>query len=344
MSERAAAVLDHVPPEWDALVANDPASSPSHQPLVWDALVAIFPGYEWRLLVHFEDGALAGGAPVMLSRRGPFRWLHALPWLLPAAPIARPGAHARCDAVLARTFANLARELRVVGGEWSFYRPGAPAPEPATLDTVPGETRRFEAALLPLAGGLEARRAAMGRKQRQSLDQARARGLAFAEDSAALDEAYTLHCQQSRDWPGHRPLPLELSRRLLAARAHGLPVARLFTLRSSRGLVAATLALDGAHETFPWWSGTHPDGRRLQAFTLLMWQVAEWAAARGRQRVNLGASTGLDAVSSFKRSLGAEIESYPVRWLDARHAGPAGRALAGLQAWRRRGRPRGEAA
>lgn len=211
------------------------------------------------------------------------------------------------------------------------------------LALVPGETRRFEAALLPLEHGLEARRAAMGRKQRQSLDQASARGLAFAEDATALDEAYALHVAQSRHWPGHRALPLELSRRLLAARDHGTPVARLFTLRDARGLVSAALALDGAHETFPWWSGTHPDGRRSQAFTLLMWRIAEWAAAHGRRRVNLGASTGLGGVSAFKKSLGAALEGYPVRWLDARHAPWSGRVLAGLQAWRRRGRPRGEA-
>jgi hypothetical protein len=338
-----AAVLDHVPPGWDALVAADLSASPSHQPLVWDALAAAFPGFEWRLLVHHEDGALAAGAPVMLSRRGPFRWLHALPWLLPAAPIARAGGHARADAALARTFAELAREQRVVGGEWSFYRPGVAAPSSETLALVPGETRWFEAALLPLGHGLDACRAAMGRKQRQALDQARTRGLVFAEEAGALDEAYALHVAQSAHWPAHRPLPLELSRRLLAARAHGVPVARLFTLRSSRGLLSAVLALDGAHETFAWWSGTHLDGRRLHAFPLLLWQMAEWAAARGRLRLNLGASTGLDAVSSFKKSLGATLEGYPVRWLDARQASWGGRALAGLQAWRRRGRPRGAA-
>jgi GNAT superfamily N-acetyltransferase len=121
-------------------------------------------------------------------------------------------------------------------------------------------------------------------------------------------------------------------------------VARLFTLRSPEGVVSATLALDGPHETFVWWSGTHPSARRRGAFVRLLWGVAEWAAARGRLRLNLGASTGLPHVAAFKSSLGAEGERYAVRWLGAEHASTAGRLLARAQAWRRRGRPRGERA
>jgi hypothetical protein len=86
-----------------------------------------------------------------------------------------------------------------------------------------------------------------------------------------------------------------------------------------------------------------PEGRRTHAFALLLWRVAEWAAARGRQRVNLGASGGLVPVSAFKSALGASTIAYPVRWLGARHASAAGRMIARLQAWRRKGRAMGEA-
>jgi hypothetical protein len=327
-----------VPPGWDALVAADPSASPSHRAAVWQALADVEPDFEWRLLTHHEAGVLVGGAPVILSRRGPFRWLHALPWLLPAAPLARPAAHARVDTALADAFAALAREQRVVGGTWSFYRPDGPPPEESALARVPGETVRVEAALIRLGDAGGSTGAAMSRKQRQALQHARARGFEFTEDAGALEEAYALHLAQSRHWPGHRPLPLELSRRLLSAPAGVEPVARLFTLRSSRGLESATLALDGPHETFAWWSGTHADGRRSRAFVLLLRSVAEWAAARGRARLNLGASTGLAAVASFKQALGAERFPYPVRRLDARFAPWPGRAVAALQSRLRAGR------
>ena len=154
----------------------------------------------------------------------------------------------------------------------------------------------------------------------------------------------TLHLAQGAQWGAHRPLPLELSRRMLQAGAGREPVARLFVLRSSTGPVSATFALDGPHETFVWWSGTHPSARAHGAFARLLWGVAEWAAARGRRRLNLGASTGLPHVAAFKTSLGAEGERYAVRWLSARHAGFAGRLLARVHDWRRRGRARGESA
>lgn len=336
LTAAALRVLDQVPAEWDALVAADDSASPSHQPLVWAAFAAAFPGFEWRLLASYEGGALAAGVPVVIARRGPFRWLHALPWMLSAAPLARAGAHAAADRMLATAFAALAQREQVVGGEWACYRPGVEPVGEDALSAVPGNTRWVETALLPVEHGLDACRAAMGRKARQTLEQAGERGLVFAEEPAALDEAYALHVAQSRHWPGHRPLPIELSRRLLAARASGDSVARLFTLRSGHGLESATLVLDGAHETLAWWAGTHPGGRRLQAFTLLMWRVAEWATQHGRRRLNLGASTGLEGVSAFKRSLGADIVRYPVRVLDARHAGWAGRALALAQSARRR--------
>lgn len=336
-------VSERAPDDWGALLASDPSASPSHRPELWEAIAATIPSFEVRVLA-LRDSGLVGGAPLVVSRRGPFRWLHALPWLLPGAPLARPGEHARVDAALCGAFAALARELHAVGGEWSFYRPEGPAPAAEALEQVAGETRFVTAAGLPLVHGLEPLRAGMARKQRQALDQARERAWTFAEDAAALDETHALHLAQAREWPGHVPVPLELSRRLLRAGTPDAPVARLFTLRSRLELVAATLALDGPHETFVWWSGMRAEGRRTHAFPLLLWSVAEWAAARGRRRLNLGASGARAPVFAFKAGLGASEIRYPVRWLGARHASFAGRWLARAQAWRRRGRAMGEEA
>lgn len=105
--------------------------------------------------------------------------------------------------------------------------------------------------------------------------------------------------------------------------------------------MSAALALHGAHETFVWWSGTRMEGRRWHAFPLLLWEIVEWTATHGGRRVNLGASTGLQPVASFKQALGAESVRYPVRWLDSRHAHVPARALAGAQEWWRRHRSRG---
>ncbi len=332
--------LDRAPGGWDALVAGDPTSSPSHRPAVWEAFAATLPGHHVHVLALEQDGALMGGVPLIELRRGPFHWLHALPSLLPAPPLAIHGRHAEFDPLAATALARLAHDLRVVGGAWSWYRPGGATADPGALACVPGRTRFVEASVVELGGGLDAALARVGRKERAALRRPR-HALAFSEDPGVLETAYALHVAQSRRWGGHRPLPLDLSRRLLAA--GGDPaLARLFSLADARGVVSAALALDGPHETFVWWSGTHPDGRELGAFARLLWGIVEWAAARGRARVNLGASSGLPGVSSFKRSLGVTRVRYPVRWLDATGASVVGRVVARLQSRSWRGRAFGE--
>jgi len=289
-----------------------------------------------------SGGALIGGGGVVIERRAGQHWIHALPWLLPGAPWAAPGAAAEVDRAFAGALAARACELRAAGGTWAAYRPDDPV-DRAALEPVGGETRRVEAALIELGEGVEPAWRRIERRGRQELDRARRDGLRFAEEPEALEAAVALHRAQSRGWPGHRPLPIELSRRLLAP-GSGAPAARLFTVRDSRGLLAATLALIHPREVMAWWSGTHPDGRRRHAFAFLLWSLAEWAAARGAARLNLGASAGREGVILFKRALGAVGHPYPVRWLDDRHAPPLGRLAAGLQRLQWRGRDRGERA
>ena len=262
-----------------------------------------------------------------------------LPMVLPGAPLARAGRHAEVDRAVGAAFGALRLDTHALGGAWSLYRPHGPAPAPETLAALPGETRMLESGVIELAAGLEPAWRRVGRKTRQDIQSARA-GLRFQEDPVALEEAYALHAAQSRRWPGHATLPLELSRRLLAAGAggHETPVARLFTARDGRGLLSAGLVLDHRRETLVWWSGTHPEGRASRAFAFLLWGIVEWAAGAGRERVNLGASPGLDPVADFKRSLGATPIAYAVRWFDASGASPAGRLIAAAQRWRRRGR------
>ncbi len=301
-----------------------------------------------RWLVVEEDGRAIGGMAAVVQRRGGLHWIHALPALLPGAPIAALGRREQVDAAAAQAMEALAAELGAVGGAWSLYRAGAPAFSDDALQRVGGETRRFEAAHVTLEGGLETLLQRMDRKTRKEMRQARERGLEVTEDAEALTEAYALYRAQARAWSAHGGVPLELLRRLLhpslGALADEERAARLFAVRGPRGLLAATLALDGVRETMLWWSGSHPDALGAHAFPLLLGAVMEWAHARGRARVNLGASAGLDPLLAFKGSLGAVSFSYAVRWLDARHAHGPGRGVAWLQSRLRRGRARGEPA
>jgi hypothetical protein len=337
-------------------VAADPCATAAHRWRLCAVLAQTLPAMEARFLAVEREGGLAGGAAVVIERRAGFHWIHALPFLLPGAALAAEGARGEVDGAVARGLGALQRELRAVGGEWSLYRPGEPPPAPGAIEAVSGETRTEETAVVDLADGLEAAWGRMERKTRQAIRGAHAAGLVFAEAPEALPEAYALYVRQARAWRGHRPRPVELSRRLLAtpgtagdaggvaASGGAAPLARLFTVRDARGLLSAVLALDHPRELMPWWSGTHPDARGREAAVLLLASVVEWAARAGRARVNLGGSAGLAGVAAFKRALGAASVRHPVRWLDARHASPAGRMLAAAQAALRRRRARGGAA
>ena len=310
-------------------------------------LAAVGSGLHAEFLAIEREGRLIGGAPVLSDRRGGFHWLYASMFSLPGTPFARPGEHAVVDRAFADAFAERARSRGVVGGAWILYRPAGPEPEASACETVPGDTRWIETAVMRFDGGLDAIRRRMDKKMRNELKHASAGSLVFAEEPAALDEAFPLHQAQAHVWR-HRPPPLPLLRRLLEADAGngayeaGGPLARLFTVRDGRGLLAAAFVLDHAHESFVWWTGAHPDARHEHAVSWMFWSVAEWAAAAGRSRFNLGASPGLAGVAAFKRSLGAETYRYRVRWLDASNARGLARVVARLQERVRRGRPRGE--
>jgi GNAT superfamily N-acetyltransferase len=332
-------------------VAADPCATAAHRARLWAALAQTLPGMESRFIAAEDEFGFQGGAPLLIERRAGLHWIHSLPFLLPGTPLASNGARREVDAAVARGLGSLQRELRAVGGEWSLYRFREDPVAPAALEAVSGETLLVETAIVDLAGGLSAARARMERKTRQAIHAARDHGLVFAEEPDSLEEGYALYLRQSRGWKGHRPRPVELSRRLLALPAAGAaeakppdPLGRLFTVRDGRGLLSAAFALDHPREVMLWWSGTHPDARGRQAFVLLLGSVVEWAAAAGRARVNLGASAGLPSVAAFKRALGATEVRHPVRWLDARHATPVGSLVAAAQAGVRRRRARGEPA
>ena len=339
------------PPEgWDALARDDPGAAATHRTPFARAIADSIPGMSVEYAVVERDRRLLGGAMVVCERRAGLHWLHGMPFLLSGAPLACPGAHAEVDREVAALLAARARQLRVVGGEWVGYRPtGAPL-DPACLEAIPGETRVVETAIVDLTEGLEAAWRRIERHTRQELAHARRSGIEVTEGAQALEEAYALYCRQAREWSGHRPLPLELSRRLLATSGavDGIqaeePIARLFAARDARGLLASALVTCGTREVMPWWSGSHPDARRRHAFALLLWSVVEWAAARGCTRVNLGASAGQGAVEEFKQTLGARGYRFPVRWFSDAHAPWPGRLAAWLQGRLWRGRARGEPA
>lgn len=327
---------DSATEEWQALIEQDAAATPAHHPGVWQALAAALPACSIRLIEVREEGRLLGGAPCAVESRLGLTWLHAMPFGLSAAPLAIAGRETEVDEAVAMALAAFQRERTLVGGEWSCYRASRVAVSSAVLELLAGETRFMESSVIDLgqdAGEVHTR---MDRKTRQDIVRSASRGVRCEEDALALERVYALHTRQARAWRGYRALPLELSRRLLASGA-----AHVLNAHDRDGVLCGLFALDAPHETFLWWSGSHPSARASDATPRLMAWAAEWARARGRRRLNLGASRGLPALESFKRSMGARSVRYPVRWLASGSAAPLGKLAAAVQRRVRRGRHRG---
>jgi hypothetical protein len=336
--------IDERPPQaWGELLREDPNATPAHRPELWEAL-ADFRGGAARFVSVEHDGALLGGMGVIVERRAGHHWLHALPHLLPGTPLAVVGDHARVDSACARALDRMAGELGVVGGTWTCFRPRGPAFDEDVLVRLPGVTTHIETALVDLAAGLEPVRARLKPRMAQYLRND-TREFTCADEPETLEEIHVLHTRQARAWSGYRPLPVELSRRLLAwgrPNATGAgPLARLLVLRERGRLRAATLFLDHPRELFAWWSGIHPEARGRHVFPVLLWRAIEWAARAGRERVNLGGSAGRASLVAFKEALGATDVRVPVRWIGPDHARWTGRILARVQARLRARRPHG---
>jgi len=334
--------LTSPPAGWDDLCRDAADLTAAHRPELAIALAATQPGFSAEWFAVESQGRLLGGLPVVIERRAGFHWIHAMPFGLPGAPLCRNGADAEVDRAAAAALEDRARDLGAVGGAWVFYRPDGPACQPATLELVNGETRVLESSLLDLGGGVPAAWERLDRDARAAIRHARSRGLRFAEDPEALEEAYTLYLAQARGWSGHRPRPLELWRRLLLPGDAAL--ARLFTVRDSGGLVAAVLALVAPRDALAWLSGVRPVARAHHAFSLLLWSLAEWCGARGIVTLNLGGSAPSGGIATHKEDLGARRYRHPVRWIGPAHAGPLGRWVGWLQNRAGRGRTRGEPA
>jgi len=140
-----------------------------HRAALWRAFADALPGMRAEFVAITSGGALIGGGGVVIERRAGLHWIHALPWLLPGAPWAAPGAAAEVDRAFAGALAARVCELRAAGGTWAAYRPDDPV-DRAALEAVGGETRRFEAALIELGEGVETAWRRIERRGRQDLE------------------------------------------------------------------------------------------------------------------------------------------------------------------------------
>lgn len=165
-----------------------------------------------------------------------------------------------------------------------------------------------------LTGTRAARRAAMKGKWRNRLVRAEAAGLAIRSENWRGADHWLLAADEAQQKQrGYRSLP----RTLLAAMARSKGAARIFEARHKGAPVAGLLILRHGRVATYQTAWTGPDGRALNAHTLLLAHAADWLSARGHHRLDLGPveTERNPGLARFKLGTGARLKRGGGTWL-----------------------------
>lgn len=287
--------------EWDELLAADARAVPTQRPLVLRHWARATGGQAQWLEWRDSGGALRGGLPCGVRRRGPLRREASLPGGLYGGPVVAPGHAAAFDALVG-AFAGggswwlRSRELVWAHGDWPGERPPGLVELPTSTIDVPRED--FD----------EFWRGRFPKNRRNECNRSERRGLVVAveDDPAALRAFHGIYLARAREW-GSPAEPLAWLEALLVE----LPQLHFFCARHEGRVVGGHLCLEQGDELFAW-LGTSERSREIYPAALLVKAEVQWCMRRGLRRLNLGSSMGLGGVKDYKRLLGAGTEA---RWI-----------------------------
>ncbi|MDC0656950.1 GNAT family N-acetyltransferase [Leisingera sp. SS27] len=192
--------------------------------------------------------------------------------------------------------------------------PESPAPHLARLGAVPLATPAH-AALWDLTGEPDQRRAALHQKWRNRLKHGEAQNLRLARQNLPHDVRHWLFradaAQQTRR--GYRSWPIGLT---LAYARENKGQAKLFQAFEGKEPIAAILILTHGSTATYHIAHTTARGKQLSAHPLLLWEAANWLAAKGICRLDLGLINSEDAagLARFKLGTGARLHRLGGTW------------------------------
>jgi len=272
-----------------------------------------------------------GQAPLVLDGPAPLSLLRQTLWrCLPLAMLVRgsiPSAPHLADSLIS---AGLRRTPILIS-------PDHPAPELAHIGAV-ALVSPASVAEIDLRLPVETRRAALHQKWRNRLtvvdSRLRANALRLTRQNMPIDPNHWLlqaEAQQQRR-RGYQSWPASLT---LAYAAENPGQAKLFTVFQGRDPIAAMLFLRHGRGASYHIGHTTARGRAASAHTLLLWHAANWLAAKGHDRLDLGLINTEDSpgLARFKLGAGAHARALGGTWI---WWPPLGRALRPLAALDRR--------
>ena len=184
---------------------------------------------------------------------------------------------------------------------------------PFATFNVAAECAHFvEAAVLDLAGGIDAALVHMDGRFRRTAGQAERRGVRCSIETGpqALEAYYALLAESAARWGLAAP---SISRALLDAVAeYGGDDVEFWFARRGADCAAGGVMLYGAQEAFFWTAAMRTEFAALRPSNALNLALINRSVERGAIWFNMGASEGLPGVAHFKKQLGTYAVPYRV--------------------------------
>ncbi|WP_188790648.1 GNAT family N-acetyltransferase [Salipiger pallidus] len=169
-------------------------------------------------------------------------------------------------------------------------------------------------------------KAALHQKWRNRLSRAQASKITVTRRPIGRDHWLLRAEQEQARSRGYRSLPPDL----VAAYAATNPGKALIWEALHRKTPVAAIAILRHGRMATWQIGvTHPEGRKLNAMNLLLWEAMLWLAAHGHDRLDLGILNTDDApgLTHFKLGTGAKAHRLGGTWLRQPMLAPLARHL-----------------
>jgi len=295
---------------WTALLASDPNATVFHSHAWMEAWLDAYPYYRPVWFVAADAaGRLLGALPCLESVRAGLVQRLSLPYGAYATPLVRGEDREERDGVrrlLLDAWWREAGRPRVVRAHLTLFVPPGGESMPEWTGT---NHSRFESThLVDLSPGFERIWSEVyDGDVRTSCRKAERLGVTAAREPEGIEEIESLYRGQASGWPNHTPFPPGFLRAIVT---RGGAAADVWLARHEGRAVAGQLVLLQGDLAFSWVAVNRPEGRRLNAPTLLYRTLMEDLSRRGFRSYNFGSSRGVSGVESFKEDLGGRPYPY----------------------------------
>lgn len=285
-------------------VAAYPGATFFHTPAWLAVLETSFRRFRTGWITAREGDELVGVMPLVEMKRGPFRFLWALPFGTYGHPLAHDPA---VRAALLQMFVRLASRSSCLEAAASFF-------DGSWLSNVPAAAcvRMEECCLIELEGKFEDFwRGALSSKRRQLCNRGLRAGVTVRalETEDEVQAFHALYVAGSRAWGGVHPYPLRFFLELFKRRDSGVVFWGGYL---GERLLGGNIDFYYGEMAQAWQAGISSEAYPYHVGSLLVTSAVEEAYLRGLKIFNLGSSGGDEGLIFFKKSLGGTEFVYPV--------------------------------